>query len=656
MTKNMMKTKFILLYLAVGLLFVNTAVAIDVPDGDLDTPELDDGAWAYVRDMGGAWSTTEPGGGPWVGNNYSYGGLYPGMGHTGAQYVDMNASYLHQGLIGETFEEGVIYELSLWAATESGGQGLNLLFLDGDVLDTADIISETGVMDIAIGAGWTNWSKYTLKYTATEEADGKTVGIGFWGGYWAYVDTVTLIRWGLVEPVSPAETVLVEIDETLEWTSPATFEALGYDLYFGTDPNAMLNPQVVSNELTNTYDPSGLQYDTTYYWQVDVYDPNEGPGGVAIRRQGEVWSFTTEPEAPRILSQPEKVLVGAGKTAEFSLEQTNGASYEWYKVGVAEPVASGAIDSEDSTVILSISDADESDEGSYYCKVIGQGSVTSETVRLVIAKLISHWQFEGDLVDSAGDNDGSAYGAAGASYAEGIVGNAASFNGTDPNGVISVGHSTQLNDDAFTVALWAKVAGGSGTWRSPLTSRSETSDPVNQFGYNLYASTGDTWQFWTGTNPAQGYWDSIGGAAVVEQEWVFLAATYDSRTLEKKFYVNGQLESQTVLNQPLDLNPAPNVLNIGGRTSLDPEILPGVIFNGLIDEVKIWNYPLNPYAVAKLYTDVAGGTICVEPALLLYDFDGSCRIDIGDIAVFASRWLGCNFAPDCLDEHTYKLD
>ena len=65
MTKNTMRTKFILLFLAVGLVWTGAALALDVPDGDFETPALADGAWAYVNDIdGSAWTATIYGGGP----------------------------------------------------------------------------------------------------------------------------------------------------------------------------------------------------------------------------------------------------------------------------------------------------------------------------------------------------------------------------------------------------------------------------------------------------------------------------------------------------------------------------------------------------------------------------------------------------------------
>ena len=658
MTKKTMKMKFILMFLAVGLVLANTAVAINIPDGDLDTPAIPDGTWAYVNDIdGSAWTSTAWGGSPWVANNY--GGV--GMGHTGAQWVELNAGYIHQVLTGETYEEDAIYELSIWATTTTGGQVVYFYFTDAtgsaDGWGGAPILSDSGAMTVAVETNLSTWSRYSDRYTAIADDAGKTIGIAIYGRGTTYGDTVGLICYGIIEPVKPLiDDDGVDIDETLEWTSPTAFEALSYDVYFGTDPNKLNNPLVVDNELTNTFDPfdaGDMAYETTYYWWVDAYEPNDAPGGIATARDGKRWNFTTQPESPVILSNPEGVRVGAGQTVVFSIEQINGTSYEWYKVGQAEAIDSGTADPEGSTISLSIPDVDETDAGEYYCKVIGVGSELSESAELSVGKLISHWQFEENLDDSVNGNHGYSAGPDGVTYAAGKVGSfAISLSGADPNEVVLVDHDENLNADAFTVALWAKVAGGAGTWRSPLTSRSETEDQSVQFGYNLYASTSDTWQFWTGTAG----WQSIGSTAVAEGEWVFLVATYDVRTLEKRLYVNGVAAGQTTLGEAINLNPAPNLLKIGGGGGGDP--VPGVIFNGLLDDVKIWDYAINPFGVAKLYTDVEGGTVCASPELLLYDFDGSCVIDIGDIAEFVVEigWLACNFAPDCLDEHTYKLD
>ena len=65
---------------------------------------------------------------------------------------------------------------------------------------------------------------------------------------------------------------------------------------------------------------------------------------------------------------------------------------------------------------------------------------------------------------------------------------------------------------------------------------------------------------------------------------------------------------------------------------------------GDMDDFRIYNYPLDGYEVAELYTTLAGGEICVE--LPMGDFNEDCKVDILDFAVFASQWLECNWVPD----------
>ena len=103
MSKKTMRTKFILLFLAVGLVWTGSAVAINVPDANFDAVPVagNGGVWDYVTNHDTPWFATgeAAGGSPWIGNNYSLSGYdYPGMGHSGAQWVDLNVDYIAQAL------------------------------------------------------------------------------------------------------------------------------------------------------------------------------------------------------------------------------------------------------------------------------------------------------------------------------------------------------------------------------------------------------------------------------------------------------------------------------------------------------------------------------------------------------------------------------
>jgi len=74
-------------------------------------------------------------------------------------------------------------------------------------------------------------------------------------------------------------------------------------------------------------------------------------------------------------------------------------------------------------------------------------------------------------------------------------------------------------------------------------------------------------------------------------------------------------------------------------------------FGGSIDDLRLYNYPLDAWEAADLYVTVMGGTICVErPAM---DISGplgepDCMVDLHDIIKAAESWLDCGRWPQSL--------
>ena len=71
-------------------------------------------------------------------------------------------------------------------------------------------------------------------------------------------------------------------------------------------------------------------------------------------------------------------------------------------------------------------------------------------------------------------------------------------------------------------------------------------------------------------------------------------------------------------------------------------------FNGLMDEVRVYNYALSDDQIAAQYVqDNGGAAFCqTKPA---YDFTGDCKVTVADFALFADQWLECGIYPaaDC---------
>jgi hypothetical protein len=137
---------------------------------------------------------------------------------------------------------------------------------------------------------------------------------------------------------------------------------------------------------------------------------------------------------------------------------------------------------------------------------------------------------------------------------------------------VQVPYSAQLNPSQFTVACWAKVTGGQGKWRSPVTCR----DVFR--GYLLYAGENNKWQTWVGNG---GNWQGVVGPDVVLNTWTHVAGTYDGTAL--KLYVNGNLAGTLATAY------VPNTvfpLRIGAGAS--EQTPPWYYFFGSIAEVSVW--------------------------------------------------------------------
>ena len=85
-------------------------------------------------------------------------------------------------------------------------------------------------------------------------------------------------------PSPPDGEMFVDADSKLIW-SPG-FGAKLHTIYFGDDFDDVNSATVGTPNPTTTFNPGPLEFNKTYYWRVDEFDP-------PITRRGEVWSFTT---------------------------------------------------------------------------------------------------------------------------------------------------------------------------------------------------------------------------------------------------------------------------------------------------------------------------------------------------------------------------
>ncbi len=199
--------------------------------------------------------------------------------------------------------------------------------------------------------------------------------------------------------------------------------------------------------------------------------------------------------------------------------------------------------------------------------------------------MVAWWSGDTDSSDVFGQLHGSLQGSA--SNALGIVGGAFDLH---PGGYITVPDSSLLNPtNAITVEAW--VFQRSQSSNAPVVAKG---NGYNN-GYILSIKTGTPNFIIAGIG--------FGGGVVNTNQWTHLAGTFDGT--DRRLYVNGVVKSSVYSAATGSLSQ--NSLNFGRDTSNT-----NGQFDGLIDEVSIYNRALSTGEVAAIYAASSAGK-CKPP-------------------------------------------
>ncbi len=210
--------------------------------------------------------------------------------------------------------------------------------------------------------------------------------------------------------------------------------------------------------------------------------------------------------------------------------------------------------------------------------------------------MIGYWKFDegsGTIAyDSVGDNHGILLN--GSSWTTGQVGGALSFDGIDD--YVDCGDSSNLYLNSFTVMAWVKsnTEIGQDRWRHKYIvhkkynyelSWAHSTDPDYDKAI-IFQSQNNVW------NKAQI------ASPLNSAVWYFITGTYDGTEL--KIYLNGNLENGAVVSENTRMSQNPLV--IGAVTPVE-----GHFFNGLIDEVAIYDRALSISEIQEHYQNTLSG-------------------------------------------------
>ncbi len=337
--------------------------------------------------------------------------------------------------------------------------------------------------------------------------------------------------------------------------------------------------------------------------------------------------------------EAENELVHPGETAVFHVASPVATSYQWYKGGIA--LANGGDISGADTDTLLIANAEAADEGSYYCAATGANETLNSRARLLFidpAQPLGQWDMEGNVSDSVNTNHGTAYGSP--AYTDGKVGLAIDLDGV--NDYVALPPAIGFAKD-ITVAAWVNWDGGSNWQR------------IFDFGTGTYQN-----MFLTPNNGSEmrlAFKDAVNGVSTEQQidttalptgTWVHLAAVLHGGYAT--LYVNGQAAGSTAVpvTDPIDFLPSQNYI---GKSQW-----PDALFNGRIDDFRVYNYALDGSDVWNLwgqsgnaapvfetntvvFPSICAGYPYAAPSLMDYVYDADDGVSVTISKIDGPAWL-----------------
>jgi RHS repeat-associated protein len=424
----------------------------------------------------------------------------------------------------------------------------------------------------------------------------------------------TVVGWGRNDygqgNVPPNLTNVVAIAggayHSLALKSDGTVVAWGDDGFGETNvPPRLTNVVAIA---AGVYHSLALKSDgTVVAWGYDVFGETNVPPrltNVVAIAAGSHHNLALDHFPPWITTQPANQTSFTGITVIFSVTATGTwpLSYQWSLNGTN---IMGA-----TNMTLTLTNIQLSQAGNYMVLVTNAyGSALSTNAILNVIQptpcidppngLVAWWRAETNALDSIGTNNGTLQ--EGAGFTDGMVGQAFSVDGV--SSYVSIPNSPSL--DAFTstitIELWLKsdqfysdwagiVTKGNSSWQLQATPGANTVD------FNISVSAGSL----------------SGSRNVNDGQWHHVAAVYDGTNMF--LYVDGTLDVSQPATGFIPQNNDPLCIGANAKAYVNScncnEL--GYFFNGLIDEVSIYNRALSSNEIAAIYCTRGNGK-CVPP-------------------------------------------
>ncbi|RCV64105.1 PKD repeat-containing protein [Methanophagales archaeon] len=225
------------------------------------------------------------------------------------------------------------------------------------------------------------------------------------------------------------------------------------------------------------------------------------------------------------------------------------------------------------------------DEVTNWSDISNSASGTTTEEQIELACYLGFDEGSGNTAEdtSGNNNEGTIHGA---SWAEGKLGKALSFDGT--NDYVDCGRDTSLKiTGAITVEAWVKWTGDGNPYFVTKTGGSA------KRSYDLSGNADGTVEFRVGDSDCKTF-KSSGTTPIPAGKWVYLVGTYEPSNYVRLF-VNGALAEEDTTSIPAAQGENGLSWYIGSREGNQGW------FKGIIDEVKIYNGALSAEEIRANY-------------------------------------------------------
>jgi hypothetical protein len=228
--------------------------------------------------------------------------------------------------------------------------------------------------------------------------------------------------------------------------------------------------------------------------------------------------------------------------------------------------------------------------------------------------LVAYYPFDGNANDaSSNSNHGTVDGATLTEDRFGNTSSAYGFDGVDD--YIKINKNALFDVSSLTISAWVKWEGGTPTDHHAIVSnysgRLDDSDELQHYGLRIAKQSAFSHFFYDDGSQ----WDDVEGISNIgDGEWHFIVGVLNTG-VDAKIYVDGQLENTDTDSIPTSILPSGD-LYIGRDGTAEAELR----WNGLIDEVRIYNRALSEDEVQTLYDDCEHATYSLKKRTLTVPF------------------------------------